>query len=77
MHCPRCFQLVNHTADQIAAIGAMAVPTLVLGAPYIATMIAAPYLAPFLLVGLIWSATRKVSCPSCGHRFTFFQEGKQ
>lgn len=77
MNCPRCFQHVDHTADQIAAMSAMVVPGLLLGTPYIAAIIAAPYLAPFLVAGLLWSATRKVSCRGCGHRFTFFQEGKQ
>ncbi len=76
MTCPKCFQDVDATTDQIVAAGAMVVPGLVLGTQYIATMILAPYLVPVLIAGLLWSATRKVSCPSCGHRFTYFQEGK-
>jgi len=77
MTCPKCSILVNLTADQgIAGVSAMASGAFIAHAG-IFGMIAAPYLFPVVIGGIIWIATRKVACPCCGHRFTLFQEGKR
>jgi DNA-directed RNA polymerase subunit RPC12/RpoP len=77
MKCPNCSNDVEPSADQIVAVAGVAISFPVLAAPYIATMIAVPYLAPVFIAGILWNSFRKKTCPNCGHRFTFFQEGKQ
>jgi len=77
MTCPNCSKRVEETTDQSVAMTVTVGSGLAIAAPGLIGMIVAPYLAPFLVAGLLWSATRKVACPNCGHRFTLFQEGKQ
>ena len=75
MNCPKCSRDVEQSTDQNVAIGSSVTSGLVIAKAGIFGMIAAPYLLPVVIGGLIWSATRKVACPSCGHRFTYFQGG--
>ena len=77
MKCPNCSNEVEPSADQIAAMVAVGVTFPVMASWSLAAFIVAPYLMPLFLGGLAWSALRKTACPHCGHRFTFFQEGKR
>ena len=75
MICPRCTQPVEETTDQAVALTTAGISGLVVAAPL--GMFVAPYLVPVVLAGLLWGALRKVTCPFCRHRFTWFQEGKR
>ena len=75
MTCPNCTKQVEESIDQSVATTAVVGTGLAIAAPGILGMIVAPYLAPILAAGLLWSALRKVTCPGCGHRFTCWQSG--
>ena len=75
MKCPKCTEFAEPKTDQVAAGGAATVSGLAIAWGGIFGMIAAPYLAPVLLGGLLWTIVRKVTCPNCGHRFTYWQAG--
>ena len=75
MTCPKCSTTVESSTDQNVALGGSTVSGLVIANAGIFGIMAAPYLLPVLIGGLIWSATRTVACPGCGHCFTFFQAG--
>ena len=76
MTCPKCSIPVKESTGQSIALTAVAGSGLGIAAPGIFGMMLVPYLAPVLVAGLVWSALCKVTCPSCGHRFTYFQEGQ-
>lgn len=73
MTCPKCKNPTEPTADQAITAGASVASGMTVAWGGIYGMIAMPYLAPVILGGVLWNACRKVTCPSCGHRFTFFQ----
>lgn len=77
MTCPKCSTTVESTTDQIVALGGATVSGLVIARGGIYGMMAAPYLAPILLAGALWSVVRKVACPGCGHRFNLWQAGSE
>ena len=76
MKCPKCSHAADPTVDQAVAGGAAIASGLTVAWGGLFGMIAAPYLVPVVLGGLLWNACRKVTCPKCGHRFTCFQEGQ-
>ncbi len=77
MKCPKCSHEVPLAPDQIAALLAGGITFPVMASWSIAAFMVAPYVIPLVFGGLLWNALRKAACPSCGHRFTLFQEGKQ
>jgi len=76
MTCPKCSTEVVITTDQAVALGGSVTSGVVIANAGIFGMIAMPYLLPVVIGGLLWNACRKVTCPNCGHRFTYFQEGQ-
>ena len=77
MTCPKCSAEVESTTDQHVALGGSFTSGVVIANAGIFGMILAPYLLPVLVAGVVWSAIRKVTCPGCGHRFTYFQEASK
>ena len=77
MTCPKCFADVELSTDQDVALGGSVTSGLVIAKAGIFGMMAAPYLLPVLIGGLLWGAFRKVACPGCGHSFNHFQSGSK
>ena len=75
MTCPKCTQFTEPTADQVVAVGSATVSGAFVAWGGIFGMIAAPYLAPVILGGLLWTIVRRVTCPHCGHGFNYWQAG--
>ena len=73
MTCPKCTKSIEPKADQVAAGSAATASGLFVAWGGIFGMIAAPYLMPVVLGGLLWNIVRTVACPNCGHRFNYWQ----
>lgn len=67
--------MVEPTTDQHIANVALVGPGVFIAWGGIFGAIAASYLLPVMATAAIISAARKVPCPSCGHRFNFWQAG--